>query len=293
MSNITAQMVKELRDRTGAGMMECKKALTASTGDMDKAAEAMRKAGQAKADKKSTRIAAEGVISLSMGKEKNFAHMIEVNSETDFVAKDENFLSFVKTISDASLDNYKGNLEEFNNSQHSSGKTIEEIRLELVGKVGENVKIRRIQTLESNGKYIGHYMHGSKIGVAIILEKDNKELAKDICMHIAAMKPAALNTDDISQKDLEKEREIYMAQAKESGKPQNIIEKMVEGKLRKYISEVTLTEQTFVKDNEITINDLLKKHDNNILSFSRLEVGEGIEKKNENFADEVMAQIKK
>ena len=152
MSNITAQMVKELRDRTGAGMMECKKALTASTGDMDKAAEAMRKAGQAKADKKSTRIAAEGVISLSMGKENNFAHMIEVNSETDFVAKDENFLSFVKTISDASLDNYKGNLEEFNNSQHSSGKTIEEIRLELVGKVGENVKIRRIQTLESNGK---------------------------------------------------------------------------------------------------------------------------------------------
>ena len=126
-------------------------------------------------------------------------------------------------------------------------------------------------------------MHGSKIGVAIILEKDNEELAKDICMHIAAMKPAALNTDDISQKDLEKEREIYMAQAKESGKPENIIEKMVEGKIRKYISEVTLTEQTFVKDNEITINDLLKKHDNNILSFSRLEVGEGIEKKNENF----------
>ena len=236
MSNITAQMVKELRDRTGAGMMECKKALTASTGDMDKAAEAMRKAGQAKADKKSTRIAAEGVISLSMGKDNKFAHMIEINSETDFVAKDENFLSFVKTISDASLENYKGNLEEFNNSLHSSGKTIEEIRLELVGKVGENVKIRRIQTLESDGKYIGHYTHGSKIGVAIILEKDNKELAKDICMHIAAMKPAALNTDDISLKDLEKEREIYMAQAKESGKPENIIEKMVEGKIRKYIS---------------------------------------------------------
>ena len=170
---------------------------------------------------------------------------------------------------------------------------MEEIRLELISKVGENVKIRRIKTIGNNNAHLGHYMHGSKIGVVVILEKENNELAKDICMHIAAMKPAALNSNDIPKEDLEKEKEIYMAQAKESGKPENIIQKMVDGKMKKYISEVTLVDQTFVKDNDITISDLLKKHGNNILSFHRMEVGEGIEKKDENFADEVMAQIKK
>ena len=291
MSKITAQMVKELRDRTGAGMMECKKALTQAVGNMDKAIEAMRKAGQAKADKKSSRIAAEGVITLSM--KDNYANMIEINCETDFVAKDENFLEFVNVISNSSFDSYNGVLEDFINSKHESGKTLEEIRLELISKVGENVKIRRIKTIGNNNAHLGHYMHGSKIGVVVILEKENNELAKDICMHIAAMKPAALNSNDIPKEDLEKEKEIYMAQAKESGKPENIIQKMVDGKMKNYISEVTLVDQTFVKDNDITISDLLKKHGNNILSFHRMEVGEGIEKKDENFADEVMAQIKK
>ncbi len=291
MSKITAQMVKELRDRTGAGMMECKKALTQAVGNMDKAIEAMRKAGQAKADKKSSRIAAEGVITLSM--KDNYANMIEINCETDFVAKDENFLEFVNVISNSSFDSYNGVLEDFINSKHESGKTLEEIRLELISKVGENVKIRRIKTIGNNNAHLGHYMHGSKIGVVVILEKENNELAKDVCMHIAAMKPAALNSNDIPKEDLEKEKEIYMAQAKESGKPENIIQKMVDGKMKKYISEVTLVDQTFVKDNDITISDLLKKHGNNILSFHRMEVGEGIEKKDENFADEVMAQIKK
>ena len=291
MSKITAQMVKELRDRTGAGMMECKKALTQAVGNMDKAIEAMRKAGQAKADKKSSRIAAEGVITLSI--KDNYANMIEINCETDFVAKDENFLEFVNVISNSSFDSYNGVLEDFINSKHESGKTLEEIRLELISKVGENVKIRRIKTIGNNNAHLGHYMHGSKIGVVVILEKENNELAKDICMHIAAMKPAALNSNDIPKEDLEKEKEIYMAQAKESGKPENIIQKMVDGKMKKYISEVTLVDQTFVKDNDITISDLLKKHGNNILSFHRMEVGEGIEKKDENFADEVMAQIKK
>jgi len=291
MSNITAQMVKELRDRTGAGMMECKKALVESEGNMDKAIETMRKAGQAKADKKSSRIAAEGVVTLVM--KDGYANMIEINCETDFVAKDENFLEFVKVISDASIDSYKENLEDFMNSKNASGKTIEETRLELVSKIGENVKIRRIKSIDGKDSYLGHYMHGSKIGVVVTLEKENDELAKDICMHIAAMKPSALNANDISKNDLEKEREIYMAQAKESGKPENIIQKMVDGKIKKYISEVTLVDQTFVKDNDITISELLKKNDNNVLSFHRMEVGEGIEKKDENFADEVMAQIKK
>ena len=291
MSNITAQMVKELRDRTGAGMMECKKALVESEGNMDKAIETMRKAGQAKADKKSSRIAAEGVVTLVM--KDGYANMIEINCETDFVAKDENFLEFVKVISDASIDSYKENLEDFMNSKNASGKTIEETRLELVSKIGENVKIRRIKSIDGKDSYLGHYMHGSKIGVVVTLEKENDELAKDICMHIAAMKPSALNANDISKNDLEKEREIYMAQAKKSGKPENIIQKMVDGKIKKYISEVTLVDQTFVKDNDITISELLKKNDNNVLSFHRMEVGEGIEKKDENFADEVMAQIKK
>ena len=291
MSNITAQMVKELRDRTGAGMMECKKALVESEGNMDKAIETMRKAGQAKADKKSSRIAAEGVVTLVM--KDGYANMIEINCETDFVAKDENFLEFVKVISDASIDSYKENLEDFINSKNASGKTIEETRLELVSKVGENVKIRRIKSIDGKDSYLGHYMHGSKIGVVVTLEKENDELAKDICMHVAAMKPSALNANDISKNDLEKEREIYMAQAKESGKPENIIQKMVDGKIKKYISEVTLVDQTFVKDNDITISELLKKNNNNVLSFHRMEVGEGIEKKDENFADEVMAQIKK
>ena len=293
MSNITAQMVKELRDRTGAGMMECKKALLDSSGNMDKAVEEMRKAGQAKADKKSSRIAAEGVITLSISDDNSIANMVEINCETDFVAKDENFLKFVKTISEVSLENYKGSVDDFNNSKHPSGKTIEEIRLELVSKVGENVKIRRVQNIKNDGNYMGHYMHGTKIGVAVVLQKENEELAKDVCMHIAAMKPRALNANDIPQEDLEKEREIFVAQAKESGKPDDIIQKMVDGKLKKYISEVTLVDQTFVKDNEITISKLLEKHDNSVLSFYRLEVGEGVEKKDENFADEVMAQIKK
>ena len=293
MSNISAKMVKELRDRTGAGMMECKKALTNSSGDMEKAVEEMRKAGQAKADKKSSRVAAEGVITLSISEDNKFANIIEINCETDFVAKDESFLEFVKKISDISLQNFDGNIENFLNSQHPSGKTVEEVRLELVSKVGENVKIRRIQKIDANNSYIGYYMHGSKIGVAVLLKNENTDLAKDICMHIAAMKPIALNASDISQKDLNKEREIYLAQAKESGKPEDIIKKMVDGKIKKYISEVTLIDQKFVKDSEVTVGKLLEKNNNEILSFYRLEVGEGVEKKDENFADEVMAQIKK
>ena len=293
MSNITAQMVKELRDRTGAGMMECKKALLEASGNMEKAVEEMRKAGQAKADKKSSRIAAEGVLTLSVSEDNKIANMIEINCETDFVAKDANFLEFVKTISEVSLQNYNGSLDDFNDSKCTSGKTIEETRLELVSKVGENVKIRRIQSIANDGNYMGHYMHGAKIGVVVILEKENENLAKDICMHIAAMKPLALNSSEIPQEDLDKEREIFSAQAKESGKPDDIIQKMVDGKMKKYISEVTLVDQSFVKDSEISINKLLEKHDNSVLLFYRLEVGEGIEKKDENFADEVMAQIKK
>ena len=291
MSNITAQMVKELRERTGAGMMECKKALVEAGGDMNKAIDTMRKAGQAKADKKSSRVAAEGVIKLVV-KDKKVANMLEVNCETDFVAKDKNFLEFAETISNASLENFNGDISEFIQSKYSSEKTIEEERLELVSKIGENIKIRRVHSVNIENGFIGHYMHGSKICVLAVLENEDESLAKDICMHIAAMKPLAIDETGISQVVLDKEKEIFKAQAKESGKPENILEKMVEGKINKYISEVTLHNQKFVKDNEINIHTLLKNNNNKIISFFRMEVGEGIEKKDENFADEVMAQIK-
>ena len=291
MSNITAQMVKELRERTGAGMMECKKALVEAGGDMNKAIDTMRKAGQAKADKKSSRVAAEGVIKLVV-KDKKVANMLEVNCETDFVAKDKNFLEFAEKISNASLENFNGDISEFIQSKYSSGKTIEEERLELVSKIGENIKIRRVHSVNIENGFIGHYMHGSKICVVAVLENDDESLAKDICMHIAAMKPLAIDETGVSQAVLDKEKEIFKAQAKESGKPENILEKMVEGKIKKYISEVTLLNQKFVKDNEINIQTLLKNNNNKIISFFRMEVGEGIEKKDENFADEVMAQIK-
>ena len=291
MSNITAQMVKELRERTGAGMMECKKALVEASGDMNKAIDTMRKAGQAKADKKSSRIAAEGVIKLVV-KDKKVANMLEVNCETDFVAKDKNFLEFAEIISNASLENFNGDISEFIQSKYSSEKTIEEERLELVSKIGENIKIRRVHSVNIENGFIGNYMHGSKICVVAVLENEDESLAKDICMHIAAMKPLAIDETGISQAVLDKEKEIFKAQAKESGKPENILEKMVEGKINKYISEVTLLNQKFVKDNEINIQTLLKNNNNNIISFFRMEVGEGIEKKDENFADEVMAQIK-
>ena len=291
MSNITAQMVKELRERTGAGMMECKKALVEAGGDMNKAIDTMRKAGQAKADKKSSRVAAEGVVKLVV-KDKKVANMLEVNCETDFVAKDKNFLEFAETISIASLENFNGDISEFIQSKYSSKKTIEEERLELVSKIGENIKIRRVHSVNIENGFIGHYMHGSKICVVAVLENEDESLVKDICMHIAAMKPLAIDETGISQAVLDKEKEIFKAQAKESGKPENILEKIVEGKINKYISEVTLLNQKFVKDNEINIHTLLKNNNNKIISFFRMEVGEGIEKKDENFADEVMAQIK-
>ncbi len=290
--DITAQMVKELRDRTGAGMMDCKKALKECNGDIDSAIDMMRKAGQAKADKKSSRVAAEGVIDFLADKEKNNACLVEVNCETDFVAKDENFLNFVSKVSSLSLSNFTGNIDEFVNQKINDGKSLEELRLELVSKVGENVQIRRIKVIEGNNGHIGSYLHGKKIGVVICLSDKNENLAKDIAMHIAAMKPIAIQEKDISKDIIDKERDIYLAQASESGKPKEIIEKMVDGKLKKFLNEVTLLSQQFVKDPDTSIGALLEKSNCEVLDFFRYEVGEGIDKKEENFAEEVMSQIK-
>ena len=287
---ISAKLVKDLRDRTGAGMMECKKALVESNGDIEIAIENMRKAGQAKADKKSSRVAAEGVIKINISGDKKFATLLEVNSETDFVAKDENFAKFCNDISELSVRENIANLNELLSASY--GKTnVEEARLQLISKVGENVQIRRYEKLSSSN--FGYYLHGTKIGVLVSLECENENLAKDIAMHIAAMKPLAVSQDGINKELVEKEEEIFLAQAKESGKPENIINKMVEGKVKKFYEENTLLSQKFVKNSDISIKELLSNEKNSVLLFKRYEVGEGIEKKSENFADEVMSQVNK
>ena len=287
---ISAKLVKDLRDRTGAGMMECKKALVESKGDIEIAIENMRKAGQAKADKKSSRIAAEGVIKINISGDKKFATLLEVNSETDFVAKDENFVKFCNEISELSARENIANLKELLSASY--GETnVEEARLQLISKVGENVQIRRYEKLSSSN--FGYYLHGTKIGVLVSLENENENLAKDIAMHIAAMKPLAVSQEGINKELVEKEGEIFLAQAKESGKPENIVNKMVEGKVKKFYEENTLLSQKFVKNSDISIKELLSNEKNSVLLFKRYEVGEGIEKKSENFADEVMSQVNK
>ena len=287
---ISAKLVKDLRDRTGAGMMECKKALVESNGDIEIAIENMRKAGQAKADKKSSRIAAEGVIKINISGDKKFATLLEVNSETDFVAKDENFVKFCNEISELSVRENIANLKELHLASY--GETnVEDARLQLISKVGENVQIRRYEKLSSSN--FGYYLHGTKIGVLVSLEYENENLAKDIAMHIAAMKPLAVSQEGINKELVEKEEEIFLAQAKESGKPENIVNKMVEGKVKKFYEENTLLSQKFVKNSDISIKELLSNEKNSVLLFKRYEVGEGIEKKSENFADEVMSQVNK
>lgn len=288
---ISAVQVKELRERTGAGMMECKKALTTSGGDMERAIEELRKLGITKAGKKADRIAAEGIIAISdNGKQ---AIMIEVNCETDFVARDSNFTAFVKSVVESALANKiqdSHQLATLTLPEYAS-RPIEEVRQELVSKVGENVQIRRIILTDPTLSSIGTYIHGNRIGVIVGLDVDNKELARDIAMHIAASKPIVISPEDVSQELIAKEKEIYMAQAATSGKPQDIIEKMVAGRLKKFLDEVSLVGQPFVKDPDVTVGALLNKHRAKVLAFYRFEVGEGIEKATEDFKESVMSQV--
>lgn len=288
MTTISASQVKELRERTGAGMMECKNALTKCAGDMEKAIEELRKSGAAKAGKKAGRIAAEGAIGITdAGKQ---AVMVEVNSETDFVARDANFTGFVSSIVGAILDSNIQDVAEFANHKLSTGKTVEETRAELVAKVGENVQIRRIVVSSSAAATTGTYLHGNRIGVIVELDVDNKDLARDIAMHIAANRPLVISPESVPQDIVAKEKEIYLAQAATSGKPQEIIEKMVVGRLKKYLDEVSLTGQPFVKDPDVTVGSLLNKHRAKVLAFYRFEVGEGIEKVTEDFRESVLSQ---
>jgi elongation factor Ts len=285
---ITASLVKELRERTGAGMMDCKAALKDANGDIESAIEIMRKSGAAKAAKKAGRIAAEGIISIKQ--KENDIVMIEVNCETDFVAKDDNFLSFSEAIVDVIMEHDVNDIDNLLKLNFEN-QTIEEATQQLVTKIGEKVTIRRFEKCSIKNQ-VGIYLHGTRIGVVVEIEGGDQELAKDIAMHIAASKPLYINEDNVSKEVLDKEREIYVAQAKESGKPEEIIKKMVDGRIKKYIKEITLLGQPFVKDPDQSIERILKSAEANVLSFIRYEVGEGIEKRSDNFAEEVMSQAK-
>ncbi len=288
---ISAALVKELRERTGAGMMECKKALETSKGDMDLAVDELRKSGRTKADKKAGRIAAEGaIVIIEHGKQ---AVMIEVNSETDFVARDANFTTFVKAVAETALQSKTHEVEKLSvlPLHGDTAHTVEESRQTLVTKVGENVQVRRIALSNANASSVGSYIHGNRIGVVVELDIDNKDLARDIAMHIAASRPTVISPEDVSKDVLAKEKEIYIAQAATSGKPAEIIEKMVQGRLKKYMDEVSLTGQPFVKDPDVTVGSLLSKHRAKVLAFHRFEVGEGIEKISEDFKEAVMSQV--
>ena len=288
---ITAALVKELRERTGAGMMECKKFLTETDGDIEVAIETMRKAGMAKADKKAGRVAAEGLATIKSSDDNKTAIILEVNSETDFVTKGDDFKEFVSSIADCVLANKPADVEALSTLALASGTTVEDRRKELIAKIGENMSVRRFDIID-NADAVGIYQHGERIAVIVELEGGDAELGKDIAMHIAASKPACVAEADVDVATLDKEREIFSAQAAESGKPENIIEKMVDGRIKKFLKEVTLLGQPFVKDPDQTVEQLLKANNASVKRFVRFEVGEGIEKKEENFADEVMAQIK-
>lgn len=290
---ITASLVKELRERTGSGMMECKKALVEAGGNIDAAAEAMRKSGLAKADKKSGRIAAEGVIAIQSSADGKRAAMVEVNCETDFVAKGGDFNTFAADVAQAVLHSQTNDLEGLLETNLSGGTiTINTARQALVAKLGENIAVRRFVRFESDQGVIGHYLHGTRIGVLVEVQDGKMNLARDVAMHVAASKPVSVSSADVAPDLIAKEKEIFSAQAAESGKPAEIIEKMVDGRIKKFLAEVTLLGQPFVKNPEISVEKLLLDARAKVVRFQRIEVAEGIEKRSENFAEEVMAQVR-
>lgn len=290
---ITAAQVKELRERTGAGMMECKKALVETDGDIDTAIEHMRKTGLAKADKKAGRTAAEGLIKVKASDDGKRAAMVEINCETDFVAKNEDFQDFAEAVAERVLASDPNDLDALLSMPLKEGEDINvgDATKTLIAKLGENMAVRRFVTFQTSGT-LASYLHGTRIGVVTELEGGDEELARDLAMHIAASKPQHISADDVPSEMIEKEREIFMAQAADSGKPQEIIEKMVEGRVKKALKEITLLGQPFVKDPDTTVEKLLKDKGAKVVSFRRFEVGEGIEKKADNFVEEVMAQAR-
>ena len=283
---VTAAQVKELRERTGAGMLDCKKALQATDGDIEAAIENMRKSGQAKAAKKAGRIAAEGVILTSVSN--GTATMMELNCETDFVARDESFLAFGKQVVEFAAANGIADVEALNSAEIDGAK-VSDLRDTLVAKIGENINIRRITSI--TGENLGAYIHGGRIGVVSVLTGGSEELAKDVAMHVAASSPQYVKPEDVPAEVVEKEKAIQIDIAMQSGKPAEIAEKMVVGRMKKFTGEISLTGQPFVKDPSVNVGQLLKDNSADVVDFVRFEVGEGIEKKEEDFAAEVQAQM--
>ncbi|MBO9469232.1 elongation factor Ts [Endozoicomonas sp. G2_2] len=292
MMAISAALVKELRERTGAGMMECKKALTATDGDIDAAADNMRREGLAKADKKAGRVAAEGRVATALSSDRSVAILLEVNCETDFVGKNDDFVGFAEMAAQAALDNGPADVDALAEIE-IDGESLDAKRRALVATLGENITIRRFRRIEAGEGRLDVYMHGSRIGSAVAVAGGEDALARDLAMHVAATAPAHLSADDVPQERRDAEKELLMAQARDSGKPEEIIEKMVEGRLRKFLGEITLMGQPFVKDPDMTVEKLCKQQNATIIDYARIEVGEGIEKKQEDFAAEVKAQAEK
>ena len=285
---ITASMVKTLRERTGVGMMECKKALVEADGDMDAAAKLLREKGQAKADKKAGRVAAEGRIVVARGD--GVAALVEVNCETDFVAADDNFIAFAENVGALVVAERPADVSALSALAFDGG-TVEDARTALVAKIGENIGIRRFDFVEAAGGVVASYTHNDRIGALVAVSGGDEDLGRDIAMHVAASSPLCVDEGGVPQATLDAEREILVKQAADSGKPEDIINKMVDGRMRKYLAEITLVGQPFVKDPDVTVGKLLKQAGATVSAFIRFEVGEGIEKKEDNFAEEVMAQV--
>ena len=291
---VTAALVKELREKTGAGMMDCKKVLTETDGDLEKASELLRERGIAKAAKKSGRVAAEGIVEAYVAEDGKVGAIVEVNSETDFVAKNEDFKTFVMDVAKQVVKNNPATVEDLlaEPSISVEGKTVNEVLIDKIATIGENMNIRRFARFESEG-LVEKYIHGDgKIAVLVNMSKGNKEVAKDICMQIAAARPEYLNEQSVPAERIEKEKEILKVQTMNEGKPEAIAEKIVQGRIGKFFSEICLVDQAFVKDPNKKVSQLLKETDSDIVEFARFEKGEGIEKKEENFAEEVMNQLK-
>jgi elongation factor Ts len=289
---ISAAMVKELRERTGLGMMECKGALEETKGNMDAAIDLLRKKAGAKVEKKAGRTAAEGAVGVYVSPDRKLAAMVEVNSETDFVAKGDDFQAFANSVAATVAKHNPADTNSLNDLKLDGGETIAKARAGLVAKLGENIGVRRFVRLAATSGQVASYVHGRKIGVLVEVSGGDETLGRDVAMHIAASRPECVSKEQVPAELIAKEKEIFMAQAAESGKPAEIIEKMVTGRINKYLNEVTLLGQPFVKDPEITVEKLLKKSNSSVTGFTRYEVGEGIERKSGDFAAEVMAQVK-
>ena len=287
---ITAALVRELRERTGAGMMDCKKALAETNADLEAAIDLVRASGAAKAAKKAGRVASEGLVNIAISDDNKNAAILEVNSETDFVTKGQSFIDFVNALGKLALKSKPESIEAFLAQRLDSGETVNEAREGIIAKIGENISVRRLQNVSAKNGVLGAYKHGDRIAVLAVLSGKDADLAKDIAMHIAASRPECVSEEQLSNELLEREKNIFIEQAKESGKPDNIIEKMIVGRMKKFVNEVTLYGQAFIKDPETSVGELVKSKNAEVEFFVRFEVGEGIEKKEDSFVEEVMAQ---